>query len=573
MNEIQNSNDSYTRLRKKILASILLPSLIPLVLVTAIILYEFYCSYQTKVHNHLAQIVLKQKQNINTFLQERLSNIQMVADNHSFYDLKKPERLQRQLKILQSNFDNVFVDLGLVNAQGVQVAYAGPFQLQDAVYEKADWFANALKHRHAISDVFLGKRGFPHFIVTVKRESEGKPWIVRATIDFSAFNTIVQRIHIGKTGFAFIINQESEFQTQPFQSIDPDKEPYTSLIRGVDRKIEVVQKKGQNGYKKIFALSPLKDGHWFLVYQQRLSEALQDLNNTITLAALIVLFGAMGIVTMAFVLSRRMVLRIEQVNKEKESMDAQVVEAGKMAAVGELAAGIAHEINNPVAIMVEEAGWIGDLIEEEEFQDMENLEEVNRALREIAVQGKRSKEITHKLLSFARKTDSRVQEVNLQELLEEIMSITAQRAKHNSVVINLDVEDGLPPINTSPTEMQQVFLNLINNALDAMERQGGSLDVIARSQADKIIVETTDTGPGIPESELARVFDPFYTTKPTGKGTGLGLSICYGIINKMGGELKVSSELGQETTFTIVLPNPRADQGSEEKRVDKIQAS
>ncbi len=573
MTKTQNTNDSYTGLRKRILASILVPSLIPLILVTAIILYEFHDSYQTKVRNHLAQIVLKQKQNINTFLQERLSNIQVVADNYSFSDLKKPETLQRQLKILQSHFDNVFVDLGLVNDQGVQIAYAGPFQLQDAVYDQAGWFSNALEHRHTISDVFLGKRGFPHFIVTVKRESEGKPWILRATIDFSAFNTIVQRIHIGKTGFAFIINQENEFQTQPFQTINPEQEPYTSLIRDVDNKIEVVQRKGQNGYKKIFALSPLKDGQWFLVYQQRLSEALSDLNDTITLAVFIVLFGAVGIVTMAYVLSRRMVLRIEEVNQEKEAMDAQVVEAGKMAAVGELAAGIAHEINNPVAIMVEEAGWIGDLLEEEELKDMENLEEVKRALREIAVQGKRSKEITHKLLSFARKTDSRVQEVNLKELLEEIMSITAQRAKHNSVSINLDMQDDLPPVKASPTEMQQVFLNLINNALDAMEKEGGSLEVISRSKGDKIIVETRDTGPGIPESELARVFDPFYTTKPTGKGTGLGLSICYGIINKMGGELKVSSELGQGTTFTIVLPNPRADQGSGEKRVDESLAS
>jgi two-component system NtrC family sensor kinase len=560
MKDSQITDQGFLNLRKRILTSILAPSLIPLVLVSAIILYEFYCSYQTKVHEHLAQIVLNHKQNIDTFLRERLANIEVVADNYSFATLKKPGFLQKQLDVLQGECNNVFVDIGLVNAQGVQVAYAGPFQLKDAVYSKAGWFENALEHEHTISDVFLGKRGFPHFIVTVRRVEEGNPWILRATIDFGAFNTLVQRTRIGKTGFAFIINTHGEFQTQPFKNIDPNKEPYTELIESVDHSMKVTQKKAQSGYENIFALSPLKNGSWFLVYQQQLSEAFHELNNTITLAGIIVFLGALGILTMALVLSSRMVLRIKQVTLEKEAMNVQVVEAGKMAAVGELAAGIAHEINNPVAIMVEEAGWVDDLIGEQEFKDSDDFDEIKRALREIAVQGKRTKEITHKLLSFARKTDSRTREVNLKDLLEEISGITAQRAKLNSVAMRLDVAEELPLVKASPTEMQQVFLNLINNALDAMEKQGGELLITARSEDSQVVIETRDTGPGIPESEISRIFDPFYTTKPTGKGTGLGLSICYGIISKMGGELKVMSELGKGTTFIIVLPNVKTHQ-------------
>ena len=221
----------------------------------------------------------------------------------------------------------------------------------------------------------------------------------------------------------------------------------------------------------------------------------------------------------------------------------QVVETGKLASVGELAAGIAHEINNPVAIMVEEAGWIEDLLEEEEFKHGENLSEFQRALQQIRTQGKRCKEITHKLLSFARKTDSRIQNVQLNDVIEELIALSAQRAKYSNVEIHSNLQENIPTVRVSQSELQQVLLNLINNALDAMEKTGGNLRISTRMEEDSIImgdhllIEVADDGPGIPAANLAKIFDPFFTTKPVGKGTGLGLSICYGIIKKMGGNI------------------------------------
>jgi len=243
-------------------------------------------------------------------------------------------------------------------------------------------------------------------------------------------------------------------------------------------------------------------------------------------------------------------------------MNEQVIQAGRLAAIGELAAGIAHEINNPVAIMVEEAGWIGDLLQDEQFQDSANLEELKRAVAQIRTQGRRCKEITHKLLSFARKTDPRVQDVDVNELIKELVQFSKQRAKYARVTINTHLQEDLPFVKASQSELQQVFLNLINNALDAMEKEGGILNITTYIEGDYIVVEVSDTGPGIPEANLQRIFDPFFTTKPVGKGTGLGLSICYGIVKKMGGEINVKSALGKGTTFTIKLPiGPRATSG------------
>jgi two-component system NtrC family sensor kinase len=222
--------------------------------------------------------------------------------------------------------------------------------------------------------------------------------------------------------------------------------------------------------------------------------------------------------------------------------------------VGELAAGIAHEINNPVAIMVEEAGWIGDLLDEEETQENLDAEEIERALAQIRTQGLRCKEITHKLLSFARKTDLQIQKVQLNDLIEEVVSLSEQRAKYDNVKIRLDLSDDLPNIKVSPSELQQVFLNLINNAFDAMAPEGGTLRITSKVDGVYTIIEVADTGEGIPEANLSRIFDPFFTTKPVGQGTGLGLSICYGIIRKLGGELSVDSTVGIGTVFCMRLP-------------------
>jgi two-component system NtrC family sensor kinase len=249
-----------------------------------------------------------------------------------------------------------------------------------------------------------------------------------------------------------------------------------------------------------------------------------------------------------------MVSAIGEAERQTQIMNQQIVETGKLAAVGELAAGIAHEINNPVAIMVEEAGWIEDLLGDKDCAKPENLEEFRRALQQIKNQGGRCKQITHKLLSFARKTDARVQTIDLYDLVEEMVALSAQRAKYSNVEIRPTLQSNLPALRGSVSELQQVLLNLINNALDAMEQKGGLLEINVKCLDGDVWIFIADTGPGIPEANLERIFDPFFTTKPVGKGTGLGLSICYGIVTKMGGEIDAHSVVGSGTTFRIRLP-------------------
>jgi two-component system NtrC family sensor kinase len=552
-------NDYYRSLTRKMILTIIIVSFTPLILVGSIILYRFHVSYQEKVEAHLQELVLKHKQTIDNFLKEKLGNIRFLAETFCFDELKDMSFLQDRLDLLQQSFGPVFVDLGVVNSQGLQVAYAGPFRLGEALYFEADWFKKAMKKRYFISDVFLGLRGLPHFIVAVRDNWMGEPWILRATIDFVAFNDFVKTVRIGETGFAYILNREGIFQTKPFFDIALKNEPYRDFLKIKEndpQKVHIVERKDDSGKRNIYVASFLKDGDWLLVYQQNHRDAYMDFYRAIILAVMIMVFGAFGIVFAALILSQRMVRRISMADQEKEMMDKQIIETGKLASVGELAAGIAHEINNPVAIMVEEAGWIKDLLEEEEFRKSENLDEFERALNQIKTQGRRCKEITHKLLSFARKTDSRVQETHINELIRELVALSEQRAKYAKITIHTDFQNDLPATYLAQSEMQQVLLNLINNAIDAMESEGGGLTISTRFEVEEgvIVIEVSDNGPRIPEANLSRIFEPFFTTKPMGKGTGLGLSICYGIIQKMGGRIDVKSAIDSGTTFYIRLP-------------------
>lgn len=277
----------------------------------------------------------------------------------------------------------------------------------------------------------------------------------------------------------------------------------------------------------------------------------------------ILLFLGLAGMTAAFIILRRCIgCEALQETLDMQSMNEQFIEAGKMASIGELAAGIAHEINNPVAIMVEEAGWMDDLLQEDSgLSASPNYDELRRALAQIRTQGARCKEITHKMLSFARKSDLRMQNVDLNGMIQEVAALSEKRARYANSQIILDLAPDLPPMSASASEMQQIFLNLINNALDAMEHKGGSITITTRKLKDMAEIQIADTGQGIPKANLARIFDPFYTTKPAGKGTGLGLSICYTIIRNMGGDISVISQVDKGTTFVIRLPLDAKQEG------------
>ena len=556
-------------LARNMVAVIVLVSLTPLLLTGLIIQKHFSDAYRAKVHEHLSELVQKHSQNIDRFLQDRLGNIRIMARSSSLLDLQRQDFLNERLRLLREEFGGVFVDLGLVDTNGIQEAYAGPFNLKKANYAEAYWFKQALNNPYYISDVFTGLRGTPHFIVAVRHSWDGRDYILRATIDFDAFNKLVENVSLGRTGFAFILNRQGEFQTKPRTEVKLTSSPYQDFLYGPydEQGLSVAEATGEHGETWVLAMAPIKRGEWVLCIQQEASDAYSVVTDTRWTVAILFVAAAIVIVVVAWLMSRRIVGRIKESDQAKTAMNEKVIEAGRLASIGELAAGIAHEINNPVAIMVEEAGWIDDLLADEDCGELSSVDELKRAVVQIRTQGQRCKEITHKLLSFARKTDPKSDHVDINQIIDDTISLIKQKTRYANVKIVPELDTQLPYVAAAPSELQQVLLNLVNNAVDAIGSEGGAVTIVTRPEDGSVVVEVTDTGGGIPEPLLNKIFDPFFTTKPVGQGTGLGLSICFGIVHKLGGEIKVKSQVGQGTSFIIALPvakpaDPEADQNT-----------
>jgi two-component system NtrC family sensor kinase len=579
MDREEKNTRYYRSLLRNVVLTILFTAMIPTVAVSMFILNEFRSSYEKKVYDHLELLARKHKKTIDMFLEEKLMDIRLLASANLFEELSDETTLYQKFLELQRAYGRSFVDLGVVDHKAHQIAYAGPHDLSGANYANSDWFKKAITSPYFVSDVFKGLRGSPHFIIAVRHQHNGTPWVFRATIDFAEFNNLVENLRIGQTGFALILNKSGKFQTSATAEVNSEELiDYLKNSGLLERPSSVFRFKNHEGKDVLYSIATLKNNEWVMVLQQDYSEAFADLRNTQKIAFLIILVGTLVIVATTLLLSQRLIRQISLADKEKqaadqekEMMSKQVIETGKLASIGELAAGIAHEINNPVAIMIEEAGWIQDLLEEEEFKQGANLEEFNRALNQITTQGRRCKEITHKLLSFARKTDSRITEISINDLLEEIVYLSSQRTKYGNIEIQTQLAENLQPISASETEMQQVFLNLVNNAIDAMEKTGGTIWLVSKNAGDEIVVEVADNGPGIAEANLARIFDPFYTTKPVGKGTGLGLSICYGIINKIGGDVEAHSVKGEGSTFKVRIPAGKPGRNPGQESAEKNQ--
>lgn len=250
---------------------------------------------------------------------------------------------------------------------------------------------------------------------------------------------------------------------------------------------------------------------------------------------------------------RSLARQIATAHEQECFLDQQLVQSQKLAAVGELSAGIAHEINNPLAIIAQEIEWARFQFEGKPPEGPQ-LEEARESLNEIAVQVDRCREITHKLLDFARKRDPLIQGTDLNKLIEDMAKLVEKESLQKGIPIVREYRQDLPTIFTDPPLLRQVILNLLNNAVYAIQGRG-TITIKTRIPENGLVeMIISDTGVGIRKEDLGKVFNPFFTTKPPGKGTGLGLSICHSIIVRLGGRISVESEPGKGAQFTVRLP-------------------
>ena len=230
----------------------------------------------------------------------------------------------------------------------------------------------------------------------------------------------------------------------------------------------------------------------------------------------------------------------------------QLVEAEKLASLGRIAAGVAHEINNPLAIINEKAGLMQDLLAM--TADFEQKQNITSQIEGITGSVNRCRTITHRLLGFARRMDITIEPLNLNEAIQETIEFLKSDILTKSAQLDLNFAEDLPEIRSDKIQLEQVFLNLIKNAVDAVAAGGEIAITTSRKDEGSVQVLISDNGAGIPKDKLNHIFEPFFTTKERGKGTGLGLFVSHAILRKLGSRIQVQSEVGKGTTFTLDIP-------------------
>jgi len=539
----------HQELLKRTIVRLLLTYLAPFILLTVYFHIQSGRLLNESRRIHLRSIAEHQANTLDLFLRERVVNLANLIDNPKLEVPPSAGSMQRYLIDLKKNSDT-FVDIGFFDSSGVQVGYAGPFpslELRD--YSAESWYIE-LRNRQdnfIITDIYLGFRKQPHFTIGVSRVIDSLYVVMRATLDPNRMYEYITS-HEG-TGEAYtsIVNKDGYYQlvTQHVGAlleesfVIPPSEPRL----GVERVI-IGQTSHEYGY------SWLRTADWALTVQwadDKRSGFYLGLDLRIISVSLAV------ILIISFVIISR-AKKWVQLQEESIQTKTQLEHAAKLASVGELAAGIAHEINNPLAIISEESGLMKDLMDPKYGQDV-TQDELREHLCEIHDAAFRCRDITRKLLGFVHQTDIKLASYDVHKLLNDVLDgfIKREMATSNIELVR-EYGEGLPLITTNALQFEQVFLNIINNAIDAMGEGPGRMTVTTSNCDEKVHIAVSDTGRGISPEEIDKIFLPFFTTKDVGKGTGLGLSVSYSIVKNLGGEIQVESALGKGSTFTIVLP-------------------
>jgi two-component system NtrC family sensor kinase len=553
----------YERLRRLILAIMIVVPFIPFILVLAIGYDYFTTSLETNTIAGMERIVEDHRQMIESFLKERKSELEFIIQSYHFEDLADPEKLFSVYKRLQKE-SPAFIDLGIFSEEGIHVTYFGPYKLVGRDYGQEGWFRQVLRQGVYISDIFLGYRKIPHFIIAVAKEEEGKKWVIRATIDTYVFTELVEKVRIGKTGEAYILNGEGVFQTERRSGGNlMERDPDRIVASGPYEDIKTFVRKNPRGEEYLYTTTWLKGKDWMLVVRQEKDDAFGALRSAAFIIVLISVLGGALIVSVAFYTTGQIIRRMERIDTEKDQLGRQLVRATRLAELGQMASGFAHEINNPLQVMKSEGALIdtifSDMRKKGDLKESQDLVDLEDSLKQIKMQVERCEKITKAILKFGRKSEPVIKDVDLTSFLPEVTGMIEKKAITQGINLKQELSERTPAVRGDPAQLQQVLVNLFNNAIDAIvERhgsRGGELAVEAGPEQDgKVMIAVKDNGTGISPENMKKMFTPFFTTKPVGKGTGLGLSVCYGIVEGMGGTMEVSSEWGVGTTFTVRLP-------------------
>jgi signal transduction histidine kinase len=535
-------------------------SVSPLVILTAIDYRVTERSAESEILLNTTRVVSNTKVAVEFSLVERIAALDFIVLDNSFEQLNDCTRLTEILERLQSSFTG-FVDLGVIDSSGLQFCYVGPYALSGVDYSGEQWFEDVQQTRIYISDVFPGFRHVPHMVIAVKRDlPDGSFFILRTSVEVALLHKLLANLEISGEGDAFLVNHEGILQTSSrshgdvLEPLDLEVPSYASTTR-------VYETSGPDGRPLIVGSVYIPDTPLILMIVNQKSALMAPWSETRrqVIGFLVVSLSIIVVVTLG--VTTRLVERIRWADRQRVAALHQTEYTNKMASLGRLGAGVAHEINNPLAIIKEKAGLMKDLFSfgDRYADDPKLMGIVDSILGSVD----RCSAITRRLLNFARDTDTTPVPVDLRETVTEVLGFMGKEAEYRSIEVAVEIDDDVGEITTNKGRLQQILLNVINNAFAAVS-DGGRIEIgIGRLDSSHVGIRVTDNGCGMTEAQRRRVFEPFFTTKSERGGVGLGLSITYSLVSDLGGTIAVDSEVGVGTTFLISLPTSPGSKGED----------
>ncbi len=506
-----------------------------------------------------SQLVSNSWRSVSLFISERRSVLDFIAHDHTFETLNNKVRLAAILDNLNKRFGG-FTDLGVIDSSGIQQTYVGPHQLGGLGYNNELWFRQVLRHGVYISDLVRGYRKEPHLDFAVKRDlPDGSFFVLRAALEAQKFNELIAQFEVGKKTDAFVINREGVLQT-PSRYYGSVLEKIQIRIPDFSPKAQVFESKNDKNERTVIGYAYIPETPFILMIIKQKGELIQPWYKTGWAFTGILATSILMILLVTLAVASHLVDQIHQADQERVDTLHQVEYTNKMVSLGRLASGVAHEINNPLAIINQKAGHIRDIftLTEAYKKDPKLISLVDSVLSTVH----RCADVTKGLLDFARHLNVSIQTINLQEIINEVKSVLTKEAEVRCITVDVDLSENIPPFESDRGKLEQVFFNLFNNAIAVMN-DGGHLEIKAeREDTDFVSITFSNNGPGIPEADLKHVFEPFFYSRTGESGTGLGLAVTYALVQEMGGRISVQSEPGTGTRFNIRLPlkMPRKDQ-------------
>jgi len=548
---------SLEKLRVNLIIILILISSVPLVLFAIVVYRKEADLVRKKVLSHLKSIVAQNSLMVDEFRLERMRDLSLLA---ATIEAHGGECDRIHLKLMHKD-RTIYKHIFFADKEGKIRCKTGKGHLFERGLVNQAWFKAAAKGKPFMGELTSreGKDRYDLLLSVPVRMANGTIiGVAGAIVDFDNIASIMKNTGIGQTGEIYILNKDGVFltSTQVEEGRSGERmEP--ELFAGYFKEVGPNEYIDYRGKKVVRVFKKLSDSNWYLVGEQDATEVFKDVANLRNLFAGFVVLLIALITLIGYLISRKIVHLLKSAYEQKKELEIQVIQKDKLASMGLLTAGIAHELNTPLASAL--------LYTQMLKEDARNTWPVAlEKLSSIEGEIKRGSKIVKNLLDFSRQSQTDTVTTDVNEVLGKLLDISEQLCSDRGIEIKRTFEKKLPLVKGNANILHQVFMNIVANAVDAMEK-GGTLSVLTRHIASlhKTVIEIQDTGTGIPEELLGDVFDPFFTTKPSGEGTGLGLAISYSMVRKMGGNIRATSTCATEnsypyqptgTTFTIELP-------------------